>query len=689
MTTWQADAALAAGTAAAREDFFRSLVRHLAAALQARYALVATNLDIPPTRVRTLALWAADDLAPNIEYDLAGTPCAQVYAEDLVYFARDVQQLFPQDSLLAEMAARGYAGVTIVNPSGETIGHLAVVDDKPLGEREKYERILRIFAARAGAELERQRADEAREKALAETAALLQCTHAILKQQEFPQTARAIFDACKALIGATAGYVALLSADGTQNEVLFLDAGGRPCTVDPNLPMPIRGLREVAYRTAQAVYENDFMRSVWVEYMPVGHTSLDNVLFAPLMLEGQAVGLLGLANKPGGFTPDDARIAVAFGHMAAIALHNSRLLESLEKSKQRYRLLFTQMSEGFALNEIICDEEKRPLDYRFLEVNPAFEKLTGLSADQVLGKTAREVMPDVESHWIEALGQVALTGQPACFEHYLHPLKRHYRVIAFCPQPGQFATIFSDITEHKTAEEALARQAQELARSNAELERFAYIVSHDLQEPLRMVGSYVQLLARRYQGRLDEEADEFIGYALNGVERMWELIQSLLAYSRVSTRTKDFAPTDCNAVLELVLTTLHLTIQENQAVVTYDTLPTVQADAVQLHQLLQNLIGNALKFRSAAAPRIHISAHREGNEWLFAVQDNGIGIDPQYWERIFNVFQRLHTHEEYPGTGIGLAICKKIVERHGGRIWVKSQPGEGSTFYFTLPARES
>jgi two-component system, chemotaxis family, sensor kinase Cph1 len=242
-----------------------------------------------------------------------------------------------------------------------------------------------------------------------------------------------------------------------------------------------------------------------------------------------------------------------------------------------------------------------------------------------------------------------------------------------------------DITERKKAEEALRIVAENLTRSNSELEQFAYVASHDLQEPLRMVTSYTQLIEQRYKGKLDADADEFIGYAVDGANRMRRLIDDLLSYSRVNKRGNPFRPTESQLALDVALKNLQRSIEENGAVVTHDQLPEVMADEGQLVQLLQNLIGNAIKFHAKEPPRVHVSAkHLQEKEYLFSVQDNGIGIDPQYFDRLFKIFQRLHTKEEYPGTGIGLALCKRIVERHGGRIWLESQPGKGTTVYFTL-----
>ncbi len=249
-------------------------------------------------------------------------------------------------------------------------------------------------------------------------------------------------------------------------------------------------------------------------------------------------------------------------------------------------------------------------------------------------------------------------------------------------------TAVRDRTEQQQAEDALGKYSLDLARSNAELERFAYVASHDLQEPLRMVSSYTQLLSRRYKGKLDASADEFIAFAVDGANRMQKLINDLLALSRVGTQARPSEPVDTGGILRRVLSDMRPTIEAIEAkVVAPEGMPTVLADGTQIGQLFQNLIGNALKFRRDEPPRVEITVQPEGeNFWRFSFHDNGIGIEPQYFERIFVIFQRLHGKESYPGTGIGLAICKKIVERHGGQLWVESLPGQGANFLFTLPA---
>lgn len=242
-----------------------------------------------------------------------------------------------------------------------------------------------------------------------------------------------------------------------------------------------------------------------------------------------------------------------------------------------------------------------------------------------------------------------------------------------------------EVEVRKRGEQKLEMQAQKLARPNQELEQFANIAAHDLQEPLRMVSSYTQLLERRYKDKLDSDANEFIGYAVDGAKRMQAQINDLLAYSRVTTQGKSFEATNCSYIFDTAVANLAASIEETGATVTQDLLPTLPADSLQLVSVFQNLIGNGIKYHGGQPPRIHVAAVENGDEWIFSFKDNGIGLDPEFADRIFVIFQRLHTKAKYPGTGIGLAICKKVVERHGGRIWVESEPDKGSSFYFTLP----
>ncbi len=360
-------------------------------------------------------------------------------------------------------------------------------------------------------------------------------------------------------------------------------------------------------------------------------------------------------------------------------------LEALRLSEERFRQLFSGMTEGFALHEILCDEAGKPVDYRFLELNPAFERLTGLRREDVIGRTVKEVLPRTEDAWIQVYGKVALTGEAAHFENYSEAIGKHYEVYAYRPAAGQFAVIFLDVTERKKAVEALKRTAADLARSNKDLEQFAYVASHDLQEPLRMVTGYVQLIERRYKDKLDKDANEFIAYTIDGVTRMQQLINDLLAYSRVGTRGRDFKLAPMQEALDTAVGNLQMAIAQEQATVTHDPMPTVRADTTQMVQLLQNLLANAIKFHGPEKPVVHVGVAERADEYEFCVSDNGIGIEATYLERIFRIFQRLHTRTDYPGTGIGLAICKRIVERHSGRIWACSEAGKGSRFCFTLP----
>lgn len=366
-----------------------------------------------------------------------------------------------------------------------------------------------------------------------------------------------------------------------------------------------------------------------------------------------------------------------------------RAEEALSVSEVRFRSLVQSANDAI----VLADWQARIISW-----NQGARNMFGYEEREVLGQPLSRIMPERyrESHR-QGLERFRTTGETHVIGKTveLHGLRKNgsefpleLNLSTWKTSEGTFFSgIIRNITERKQAEQKLAQQAQELARSNSELEQFAYVASHDLQEPLRMVANYTQLLARRYKDKLDPTAHEFIAFAVDGANRMQRLINDLLDYSRVGTRGKEFTATDCSSVLGHAIANLGGAIESARALVTNDDLPVVQADAGQLMQLFQNLIGNAVKFHGQDPPRVHVSAQSRAGEWLFAVRDNGIGIEPEYAERIFVIFQRLHGFSEYPGTGIGLSICKKIVERHGGRIWVESKPGAGSTFYFTIPIR--
>ncbi|HMI52214.1 MAG TPA: PAS domain S-box protein [Candidatus Saccharimonadales bacterium] len=336
-------------------------------------------------------------------------------------------------------------------------------------------------------------------------------------------------------------------------------------------------------------------------------------------------------------------------------------------------------------------------DGEIVLLNLQAEKRFGYHRDELVGQKVKNIIPEGFAERLiadgirtaaEALAQQIGTGielygrrkdgSEFPIEIMLSPLESAEGILV--------TAAIRDISVRKVAEKHLAEIVGELKRSNDELGQFAYVASHDLQEPLRMVASYTQLLAKRYKGRLDSDADEFIEYAVDGSNRMQKLILDLLTYSRAGAVGKVFREISSESALEEALTNLRATIRESGAVVTHDALPAVTTDDTQLMQLFQNLVGNAIKYRSADVPRVHISAAKNGcREWVFSVRDNGQGIDPQYFERIFILFQRLHGQKNFKGTGIGLAICKKILDRLGGRIWVESQLKIGSIFYFALP----
>jgi PAS domain S-box-containing protein len=367
-----------------------------------------------------------------------------------------------------------------------------------------------------------------------------------------------------------------------------------------------------------------------------------------------------------------------------------KLQESLERFRlSEEKLLITD----FAFKSSITPQAIVSLDGIITQVNESFVKTWGYdSEDELIGKPISEIHAN-PNEFDAIISTIKMNG--LWIGEYEARKKDGSSFIVLAQkssvldQDGKQIAIYTsdtDITARKNAETELKSTLVNLSRSNRDLEQFAYVASHDLQEPLRMVSSYVKLLERRYKDKLDADADDFINFAVDGSVRMQNLINDLLLFSRVHTRGKEFDISNFEEIFDAATKNLGRQVEDTNATITHDPLPTIMADRVQMVQVLQNLISNGLKFhREEEAPRIHVSAKETDDEWIISVQDNGIGIEAQYYDRLFIIFQRLNEKDKYPGTGIGLAICKRIIERHGGRIWLESEPGIGSTFFFTIP----
>ncbi len=419
-----------------------------------------------------------------------------------------------------------------------------------------------------------------------------------------------------------------------------------------------------------------------------------SILIAPLAFGEERLGALVMASTGRELGEDWIPFAKAVGNEVGQSVCLARTLSLLRESEEKTARIVDTMVDGLVMTD---------RNGRVTFANAAAERIFGQPAAGLKGHkysnfgcTISTVdghpLPEAES----AAAQVIETSQTVRdVEWALERPDGSQLILSTNAAPirdaeGNIVGVvrsLRDITRRKRTEKELVRQAEQLARYNAELEQFAYVAAHDLQEPLRTVASFTQLLARRYKGQLDPQADKYIDLVVGGCARMRQLIDGLLGYFRIARRVEPEPrePAHCDAIFQQSMASLASAVEETGAVVTHDPLPTVVADAGGMGQVFLNLLGNALKFHGLEPPRVHVSAERKAGEWVFSVRDNGIGIDSQYAERIFGIFERLHRKQDYPGAGIGLAVCKKIVEQHGGRIWVESEPGKGATFYFTVP----
>lgn len=422
----------------------------------------------------------------------------------------------------------------------------------------------------------------------------------------------------------------------------------------------------------------------------------------PLKAQGEVIGTLSFGTlKCPRFKDDEVELMRTVADQVALAMQRVKSESELRRHREHLEELVAEQTAEIrkvnAYNRELLEASLDPLvtissEGKLTDVNRAVEIVTGVPRDRLIGTSFSNYFtrPErAEEGYKKVLAEGEVRDYPLTIRHVSGKTTDVlYNATVYRNEEGNIQGVFAaarDVTEIRKAQEKQEVLITELARSNKELEQFAYVASHDLQEPLRMISSYTQLLARRYKDKLDSDAKEFVGFAVDGAVRMQALINSLLTYSRVGRKGTQFADVDCHAVVATAILNLKAVVDESGAIIVTDELPVVQGDEMQLVQLFQNLIGNSIKFRSEEIPKVRISAKQEGPQWVFSVTDNGIGIEPQYRDRVFVIFQRLHGREDYAGTGMGLAICKKIVERHGGKIWVESAPEKGAVLSFTIP----
>jgi PAS domain S-box-containing protein len=536
----------------------------------------------------------------------------------------------------------------------------------------------------------------AEEKAIRKSG-IMQGINEIFKEAFISKNAEELGYSCleiaQKLSGAKFGFFGEVNKDGKFDMIAINNPGWEECQILGTEAikiikgMEIRGMQFLPLKDGKSLVFNDPSNHPQSVGTPRGHPKIMNLLAVPFIYKGKIIGQIGLGNKEGGFDIYDQEAIEALAFAMIETLMRKRAEGSLKESELRFRMIF----ESKMIGALFWDANSNIID-----ANETFLNMVGYTRDEILSGTVRwrdMTPPEYQEQDDKALKEIVETGvmTPVEKEYICKDGSRIPIIMGGASLPGETlngVAFILDITDKKEIENKINETLVDLKRSNAELEQFAYVASHDLQEPLRMVASFTQLLQKRYKDKIDKDANEFIEYAVDGAIRMQRLIKDLLKFSRVGTRGKAFTSVDMNIIYKAVLKNLIYIIKETNAEISCDPLPIIKADESQMLQLLQNLISNAIKFHGDKPPRIHLSSEVRDKEWLISVKDHGIGIDDKYSERIFIIFQRLHKIGEFDGTGIGLAVCKKIVQRHGGKIWFESEPGKGSTFYFTLSKKK-
>lgn len=636
--------------------YLRSITEILVKELDIGFDCAFVAEVVPDGKTRTRAFSAVDDLEKLPEYELRDIPCDFAGGKEMCIYRSNVQDNFPRSRLLAETHAASFAGAALADSNGKPVGLIAAIGKKPIAEDnyDKISALLQLFASGAATELERERAEEALQKS--------------------EDNYKSVFNAA--------------------NDAIFVH--------DINTGNIMAVNAKMAEMYGYTVDEATRLNVEALSAGTPGYTQQDALHWIGQAVAGQPQLFEWRARKKNGdlfWVEVNLKRATIGGALRLLAIvrditGRKKTEQELQRVSRQYQLILESAGDGiFGMNS----------SGDHILVNNAALRMLGFDADELMGKHSHPIW-----HHSRADGDPYPEQECKIYKTARDGISRHVNDEVFWKKDGAGVPVeymttpiregdsitgtvvtFRDISERKRVEKELNRTMKELERSNEELRQFAYAASHDLKEPLRTVSGFVELLGVKYRGNLDEKADKYIAFATEGCRRMSGLIDDLLAYSRAGAIGAPLTAVDMNLVMKNAMENLRSMIRRADAVITAGLMPAVTGDETQLTQLLQNLVGNAVKFqKKGVQPKIHVSASRKGMEWLFRVTDNGIGIAPGSYERIFVVFQRLHSRDEYPGTGIGLAICKKIVERHGGKIWVESQQLGGSQFLFTLPVAD-
>jgi len=632
-------------------DFFEKLALYLADALEANFVCI-DKLEGDGLNATTIAVWHDGNFEDNVTYALKDTPCGDVVGKAVCCFPASVTRLFPNDTVLQDLKAESYVGVTLWSHSGTPIGLIAVIKKAPLSNQKQAEELLKLVSIRASGELERIEAEET------------------LKDSE--QRLQFV------LQGSELGF---WDWDLKTNEV--------------------KRNEKWAEMLGYKLDEVEFTVKQWIDFI---HP------------DDQAIALKSIQDHLDGLTPThklEYRMQVKTGEYKwildqaqAVAWDSNRKVIrmsgthtditerkmaeiALQENEKKYRLLFQNLSVGFALHEIILNSDGNPCDYRFLEINPTFEILTGLKANDLIGKTILEILPNTESYWIDNYGKVALTGMPVSFENYSVELNRHYHVNAYSPEYGKFATIINDITEKKQVEIEIQNKNVELTKISSDKDRFISILAHDLKSPFNTILGYLELLTENVRIYDINKIENQIEIINQSAQNTYNLLEDILMWARTQSGKIPFEPKKiiCSRICEEVLLEIKFLADIKKITISHSSVEDIAifADIDMLKTILRNLISNAIKFTNPGG-KINISIKQQANSLIISVSDNGIGIPPETINKLFDATQTTTTKgTTYEGgTGLGLILCKEFVEKHEGKIWVESEVGKGSTFYFTL-----